>query len=69
MESPNIFLFLVAGVYYILAGLLSFFAIFSVYILNRYGQSRSFSLVISLVFAGLFLSVLSRSFSGLQNLF
>ena len=59
---------LIAGIYYLLAGLITFFSAFGVYILLRYGENRLFSLVLGLVYSVLFLAVLQNSFQALTTI-
>ena len=54
--------------YYILVVTTIFLAIFAVYALIRYGRSRMFSLILSLVFVFFFLTALSQSYLTLQSL-
>jgi uncharacterized membrane protein len=66
--SLDIAKLIVQAFYYILVVIIIFLALFSVYALIRYGRSRLFSLVLSLVFIFFFLTALSQSYSTLQNL-
>lgn len=59
---------LVTGIYYALVLVLSVFSIFGVYLLIRYGRSRSLSLSIALAYSIFFLVLLSQSYSLLQSL-
>jgi len=59
---------LIAGVYYVLVGLLSFFSIFGVYVLVRYGKSTPFALTIAVIYSFFFLQILSQSYQTLQTL-
>ncbi len=52
---------LIAAVYYIALGLIGFFSVFGIYILLRYGKSRTFAFVVSLCYALIFLSFLTSS--------
>lgn len=59
---------LTAGLYYIIAGIFLFFSLFTVYILLRYGRSRTIALTVSAAYSIFFLGVLSVSFISLQSL-
>ncbi len=54
--------------YYTLVGLSSFFAAFGAYILIRYGESRTFSVVLALAFIFFYLTALSQSYSTLISI-
>ena len=56
------------SVYYILVASLSFFAIFGVYILIRYGKSMTFSLTVAIIFALFFLKILAESYQTMHSL-
>ena len=68
MDLSNPINLLIAGFYYVLTGVLTFFAVFGVYILIRFGRSRAFALCVSLVFSFIFLNILAVSYQTLQNL-
>lgn len=57
---------LISGIYYVLVGIMTFFSIFGVYVLIRYGQNRSLALLVSLLFTFFFLSSLIQSYSTLS---
>jgi len=59
---------LIAGIYYTLTAILTFFSFFGVYILIRYGRSQSFGLTVALVYSFLFLKILAESHQTLQGL-
>ena len=59
---------IIAGLYLVLVGFLAFFSIFGVFILVRYGKSVPFCLVVSLLFAFVFLQILNQSFQTLKTL-
>ena len=60
---------LIAGIYYILAGLITFFSIFGVYILIRYGKSTPLALTIAILYGFIFLQILNQSYQTLQSVF
>jgi hypothetical protein len=66
LSNPNNLL--IAGVYYVLVAVLTFFSIFGVYILIRYGKSRPLALSIALVYGFFFLKILVESYGTLQVL-
>ena len=59
-------LLLIAGVYYVIVGILTIFSIFGVYILIRYGKSTLFAFGVSVFYIFIFLSILATSYSALQ---
>lgn len=59
---------LIAGIYFVLIGFLIFFALFGVYVLVRYGQSRGMALLGSLIFALFFLTILGNSYQALLQI-
>ena len=59
---------LIASLYYVLAGILTFFSIFGVYILIRYGKSTPFALSVALMFSFIFLKILAETYQTLQTL-
>jgi len=59
---------IIAGVYYVLVGLLTFFSIFAVYILIRYGRSRPLALSIAVVYCFFFLKILGESHKILNSI-
>lgn len=59
---------LIAGIYFIVTGLLSLFSVFAVYVLVRYGQSKTLSISIGLFYGLFYLTILSASYSNLQQI-
>jgi hypothetical protein len=59
---------LIAGIYYVLAGGLTLFSIFGVYVLVRYGKSSLLSLVIAMLYAFVYLRILTESYATLKIL-
>ena len=59
---------IIAGLYFVVVVILIFFALFGVYILNRYGQSRPAALLGSVIFALFFLTVLNNSYHTLTQI-
>ena len=59
---------LIAGIYYVLVIFLSFFSIFGVYILVRYGKSTPLAFSIAVVYAFFFLKILAESYHTLSSL-
>ena len=64
--SPNNLL--IASLYYIFTVLITFFSIFSIYLLIRYGRSIIFAITGSLIYTILFLKILSDSYQLLHIL-
>ena len=59
---------LIAGLYYVLVGVLSLFSVFGVYVLVRYGKTFLLSLAIAGVYAFIYLTILAQSYQTLRNL-
>lgn len=59
---------LIAGVYYVLVAVLTFFAVFGVYILVRHGKSTPVALLVALIFAFMFVKILSQSHQTLSGI-
>jgi hypothetical protein len=59
---------LIAGIYYVIVGIMAFFSIFGVYILIRYGKSSSMALTVSLIYSFFFLVILASSYRTLQSI-
>ena len=59
---------LIAGIYYVLIAFLSFFSVFGVYVLIRYGKSVPFALTLGILYAVFFLKILSTSLQTLHGL-
>lgn len=59
---------LIAGVYYVLVGILTFFSLFGVYVLIRYGKSRTTALGVSLLYVIFFLTILTSSYRTLGEI-
>lgn len=66
--NPNFNNVLIGGVYYTLVIILSFFSIFGVYILIRYGKSTPIALTTSIVYSVFFLKILMTSYLTLQTI-
>lgn len=59
---------IIAVVYYIFAGVLTFFSIFAVYIFIRYGKSILLAFCVSVFYVFIFLIILNNSYQTLQTL-
>ncbi len=68
MDPSNPVNLLIAGIYYVVAGIMAFFSIFAVYILIRYGQSKLLSLAIGVIYGFFFLTILAQSFHTLKSI-
>jgi len=68
MNLSNPVNLLIAALYFLLAGILTFFSAFGVYILMRYGKSTPFAFGVSLFYAFIFLQILATSYQTLQGL-
>ncbi len=67
MPFNQTLILIIAGLYYIIAGIFLLFSLFTVYIFLRYGRSRTIALATSSVYALFFLTILSISLSSLQS--
>lgn len=68
MSPSDVGNLILQALYYILVAIILFLSIFSVYIAIRYGRSRLFTLVLSLVYIFFFLIALNQSHTALQSL-
>ena len=59
---------LIAGIYYLLAGAMTLFSLFGVYILIRYGKSAITALIVALLYGFIYLEILAQSYSTLKNI-
>jgi hypothetical protein len=59
---------LIAGIYYIIAGILTLFSIFGVYVLIRYGKSTLLAFSVSVFYSFIFLAILGSSYATLQTI-
>jgi hypothetical protein len=59
---------LVMCLYYVLVGILSFFSVFGVYVLIRYGKSIPFTLSIAIVYSFFFIKILAETYQTLHGL-
>lgn len=62
---PNL---IIAAVYYILAGIMIFFSLFGVYVLNRYGESKMLALFVSALYIVFFMVILTQSYNTLHQI-
>ena len=68
MNTSDPFRLIVSGIYYLAVAILVFFSIFSIYVLLRYGRNRTAGLVICVVYAAFFLTILEQSYRILLSL-
>ncbi len=66
--NPNFNNLLISGVYYTLVAVISFFSVFGVYILIRYGKSTPLAVTIAVVYSVFFLKILLESYNTLSNI-
>ena len=59
---------LIAGLYFVLVGLLTLFSLFGVYILIRYGRTAPLAVAIAVVYALFFIKILAETYSTLHGL-
>lgn len=57
-----------AGIYFVITGIMTFFSIFGVYILMRYGRSTLFAFGLSVFYVFIYISILGSSYNSLQTL-
>lgn len=68
MGSTDIIIKVVTIIYYVVVGALSLLSFFSVYILMRYGRNVAVTVIISVLYAIFFLTILGISYRILQTL-
>ncbi len=68
MPAETIIYYITAGAYYIAIFIAAVFSIFSVYILIRYGKNMLLSLMVSVLYAVIFLGLLQQSLNTLHGL-
>jgi hypothetical protein len=59
---------LIAGIYWVIVGIMALFSLFGVYVLLRYGANQIFSLVLSIIYGFFFLTLLFQSYQLLTAL-
>lgn len=67
MTFNQTLILIIAGLYYVIAGIFLLFSLFTVYIFLRYGRTRSITLTTSIIYALFFISILSVSLATLQS--
>lgn len=55
--------------FFVVVGFFAIISLLTIYVFIRYGRSRSFALLISLIFAALFLISASTAFIAIQKIF
>ena len=68
MNLANPINLLIAGVYFVIVGILCFFSFFGIYVFVRYGRSTYLTLIISVIFSVFFLKILSETYQSLNLL-
>ncbi len=68
MDYSNPAILIIAGIYYAITGILTFFSLFAVYILLRYGRSPMVSLVVAVFYGIIFLGLLQQSYITLHTI-
>lgn len=61
MPEDNSLYLVLAGIFYVSTAVMGFFSFFGIYVLVKHGQSRSLALLISLLYASLFIASLEQS--------
>lgn len=59
---------LIAGIYWVITGILIFLSAFSIYVLMRYGRNLFVTSILSLLFFLFFLNLLTQSYQTLQTI-
>ena len=67
MTFNQTLILIIAGLYYVIAGIFLLFSLFTVYIFLRYGRTRTITLVTAIIYALFFISILSVSLATLQS--
>jgi hypothetical protein len=67
MTFNQTLILIIAGLYYVIAGIFLLFSLFTVYIFLRYGRTRTITLATSIIYALFFISILSVSLATLQS--
>lgn len=68
MPTNNIIFFFVAGIAALVVLFFAFFSVFSIYVLVRYGKSRTFSLTLSTIYGVVFVGLVLTTITKLQQL-
>lgn len=68
MDLSNPINLITVIVYYSLVGIISFFSIFGVYVLIRYGKSTPLALSVAILYSFFFLKILAESYLTLQTI-
>lgn len=67
MELTQIIQYLSAGIFYLTTAILAFLGAFTVYIYIRYGRSPIIAVIVSILFALMFLIISGNALSMLQT--
>lgn len=65
---PNIAFIVSSAIYYLFIAVTAFISISTVYILTKYSKSRNVAITVSLIFAIIFLALLSNGISILNKI-
>lgn len=68
MNSVDPTILIVKAIYYIAVVGLSFFSIFAIYTLMRYGRNKVLGMSVCILYALFFLTILQQSYVALQSL-
>lgn len=67
--DTTIIKYITIGVFFVLIGFFAVLSILAAFVFIRYGRTKSITIIISLVFAGLFILGTLTAFLTLQNIF
>lgn len=68
-QSLYILQILLYGAYYIVIAIIAALSLFGVYVLTAYGRSRTLSLIVSLIYIVIFMTMFAASQSSLHSIF
>lgn len=67
MDFPQIINYITSGVFYLVTAILAFLGAFCSYIFIRYGRSPVIAVIVSILFAFMFLIITGNALRLLQN--
>jgi putative flippase GtrA len=68
MELNQIISYVATGIFYLATGILGFLGAFCIYIYIRYGRSPIIAVIVSILFAFMFLTISGNALRLLQNI-
>lgn len=61
MPQENMLYLGLAGIFYVSSAVMGFFSFFGIYVLVKHGQSRGLALLVSLLYASVFIASLEQA--------